>query len=497
MKRLSTQAVLLCLLAGAPALDARETWREVRSPHFVVISNASEGRAVDVAARMEKFRSALIRLLPSASLLSGVEAQIYAFRDFESFESFLPRTEDGVTPAAGYFRESPYRNVIALDLSADRFAYERIVFHEYVHLVLSLGEVDYPLWFEEGMAEFYASARLHGTSAELGVAEERHRRVLIEHAHVPMSEVLTAGEEWLLSAPPHASALFYAQSWRLVHYLVAAQGKEGHRRLAGYLGRVARGDDRLEAFRDVFDASPEAMAATLTEYVETGIFPHYQVELSDVDWEREVEARTLAMPEVQLRWGELFLFINRLREARMCLEEACRLRPDLGAAWEARGIAAWTEERHGEALAHFRRAASLEDASPTGLYLYARALLRDHSGHWIGSIPEEITAEAERALTRSLEMRPAQSETLRLLAFVYLVKGGRLDEAARLVESALTLSPGRPSLLYLYGQILARRGDYDRARSALDQIRDDAADPSLLRAADELRTRLDATQRAP
>ena len=138
-----------------------------------------------------------------------------------------------------------------------------------------------------------------------------------------------------------------------------------------------------------------------------------------------------------------------------------------------------------------------DGVSPTGLYLYARALLRDHSGHWVESVPDELAKEAERALTQSLKLKPAQSETARLLAFVYLVRGVRLDEATELVESALTMTPGRPSLLYLYGQILARRGDYQRAREALGQMQADATEPSLRKARDELLVRLDTAERAP
>ncbi len=496
MKRLVQQGVFWCVLVCALSVEGRETWHEVRSPNFVVVSNASADRANDVAARMEQFRFALSTLLPSSSFVSEVPTQVYAFRDFDSFESFLPQTQDGVTPAAGYFRGGPYKNVIALDLSATRAVYERIIFHEYVHLVLSLSRHDFPLWFEEGMAEFYASATLQDDIAELGMVEQRHRRVLAEYAHLPMTEVLTAVEEWPLTAEPHESALFYAQSWSFVHYLVAGSGSEGHRLLANYVGRLSRGDDRLEAFHQAFGKTPEAMAQELSTYVEAGSFPHYEVELSEMDWAQGLETITLTTAQVQHRWGELFLFTDRLREAKVCLEEACRLRPDFGAAWETRGIAALIEEQHDEALAHFRRAAFEPDMSAKGLYLYARALLRDHSGQWIDSVPAGLAVEAERALTRSLEMNPAQSETSRLLAFVYLVRGVRIEQATTLVESALTMTPGSPSLLYLYGQILGRRGDYDSAREALDRIANEAAEPELLQAAGELRIRLDLAERA-
>ncbi|GMR23343.1 MAG: hypothetical protein BMS9Abin37_1763 [Acidobacteriota bacterium] len=496
MNQLSRPCAVLCVLACAVTLEAREKWHEVHSPNFVVISNAAEGRTKDVAARMEQFRYALSRLLPSLNFATEVPTQVYAFRDFDSFESFLPRTNDGVTPPAGYFREGPYKNVIALDLSAGRAAYERVVFHEYVHLLLSLGFRDYPLWFEEGMAEFYSSTRLHDDSAELGVVEEHHRRVLATRPLLPLAELLTAADDWPLSASAHDSALFYAQSWGLVHYLVAGSGTEGHRKLASYLGRLSRDEDRLEAFHAAFEMSPEAMEDALTAYVEAGDFPHYEFSLSEMDWKDGFETKVLTMAEVQHRWGELFLFTGRAREAEVCLEEACRLNPNMAAAWKTRGIAALMNGRHEEALAYLKRAVSGDGVSPTGLYLYARALLRNHSGQWVESVPDELAEEAERALTRSLELKPAQSETARLLAFVYLVRGVRLEEATELVEGALTMTPGRPSLLYLYGQILARRGDYQSAREALGQMRADATEPSLQKARDELLARLDTAERA-
>ena len=76
------------------------------------------------------------------------------------------------------------------------------------------------------------------------------------------------------------------------------------------------------------------------------------------------------------------------------------------------------------------------------------------------------------------------------------MRGVRLDEATELVESALTMTPGRPSLLYLYGQILAQRGDYEGARQALNQMQLDMAEPSLQKAKDELLVRLDTAERA-
>ena len=446
---------------------------------------------------MEQFRRALGRVLPNQTLVGKVATQIYAFRDFESFSSFLPRTALGVTEAAGYFRHGPYKSIIAIDLSAGPDAYERVVFHEYVHLILSLTTRTYPLWFQEGMAEFYAGMRLRGDSVVLGGGVLRHRRVLFENALLPLEELLTAAADRPLSSSQSENALFYAQSWALVHYLIVDRGEEGHRLLARYLAALSRGDEVLEAFHAAFGADPETIEDALRAYVETGKFAKASYTMAEVDWKKNISVRTLTMAEVQHRWGELFLFTGRPKEALMCLEEAIHLDPGLARAFETLGVAQLMEGHPDAAIPFLKRAVDADGASPMGLYHYARALLRDHSGHGVPSIPDALADEAERALTRSWQLEPTRSETARLLAFVYLVRGTRLEQATDLVESALDVTPHSPSLLFLYGQILARSGEYDRARDALHRVSDAATEPSLRDAATELLARMNASEKVP
>jgi len=497
MRQLARHFAALFVVLCASSAQARETWREAHSPHFDLISNANEKSARAVLARMEQFRHALGRVLPNQKLAGEVATQIYAFRDFDSFSSFLPRTADGVTAAAGYFRHGRYKNIIAIDLSAGRDAYERVVFHEYVHFILSLTTRTYPLWFQEGMAEFYAGMQLRGDSMVLGGGILRHRRVLFDNAMLPLEELLTAVSDRPLSSSPSENALFYAQSWALVHYLIVDRGEEGHRLLAHYLSALSRGAEELEAFHEAFGADPDTIEDALRGYVEAGKFTKSRYSVTEVDWKENISVRTLTMAEVQHRWGELFLFTGRSKEALMCLEEAIHLDPGLAPAWETLGVAKLMEGRPDSALPFLKRAVDAEGASPMGLYLYARALLRDHSGHGVPTIPDVLADEAERVLTRSWQLDPTRSETARLLAFVYLVRGTRLQDATDLVESALDVTPGSPSLLYLYGQILARSGEYDRAREALHRVSDATTEPALRDAAAELLSRMNASEKVP
>ena len=282
-RHLAALFVVLCALSA----QARETWREAHSPHFDLVSNANEKSARAVLARMEQFRRALGRVLPNQKLVGEVATQIYAFRDFESFSSFLPRTRVGVTEAAGYFRRGPYKNIIAIDLSAGPGAYERVVFHEYVHLILSLTTRTHPLWFQEGMAEFYAGMRLRGDSIVVGGGVLRHRRVLFENAMLPLEELLTAGAQRPLSSSPSENAVFYAQSWALVHYLIADRGEEGHRHLAHYLSALSRGEEVLEAFHAAFGVNAETLEDALRAYIEAGKFTTLRYTVAETDWKKE------------------------------------------------------------------------------------------------------------------------------------------------------------------------------------------------------------------
>jgi tetratricopeptide (TPR) repeat protein len=202
------------------------------------------------------------------------------------------------------------------------------------------------------------------------------------------------------------------------------------------------------------------------------------------------------LAEVQERWGELFLTTSKSPEARVCLEEALRLDPALGSAWEALGFLELEAGDPSRARLHLKRAIDLDSAGGEGLYRYAEILLADHRGR-IEAIPTEIADEAASALRRSLALEPSARAPAELLAFVYLVRGERLDEAEALVRTALAVAPGDPALLFLEGQLLAKRGNYERARDALERVVESTEDPRLREEVEKFLSRMSQLERAP
>ena len=290
-------------------------------------------------------------------------------------------------------------------------------------------------------------------------------------------------------------ALFHAQSWALVHYLLV-EAPEGRERLARFLPLHESGVEPVTAFRDAFRSEPGAMEKALEEYVRRLRWSGIKVDLSPAGAVTAL-SRQLSMAEVQERWGELFLATSRLREARVCLEEAVRLDPDLGTAREALGLLEWEDGEPAQAKIHLKEAIDLDSASASGLYRYAEILLAEHPRRRVDSIPGAVADEAASALRQSLALEPSAQEPAELLAFLYLVRGERLNEAEALVETALAMAPDDPSLLFLRGQLLAKRGQYEEARSTLERVVETSEDPRLREEAEEFLARMTNVQRAP
>jgi tetratricopeptide (TPR) repeat protein len=460
------------------------------------MTNAGEGRAEALLETAERFRYALGQVLPELRLFTRERTRIYGFRDFASLESFLPPADEAAPRIAGYFRKGAFGDVIVLDLEGGPGVYERVLFHEYSHLALSLGERALPLWSEEGLSEFYAGTRLGEDDIEVGVPDTRHLSVLSRKGLLPLEEILRAREGAPWVEDRERAALFYAESWLLVHYLLA-EAPHGRERLARFLARSGgEGADPLESFREAFGVEPSAMEEELRRYAGEGRLPRFPVALAGLDVGRELRTRELSPAEVQHLWGELFLATGKLAEAALCLGEALRLDPALGAARESLGFLRLAEGRPAEAEEEFRRAIELDAASAGGSLEYARTLLRDYRNSVV-SIPDAIAAEATRALKRSLSLSPGSRDASELLAFVYLVRGQRLDDARALVESALLSAPGDGGLLYLQGQLLAKQGLYQEARSVLSRVADETRDEGLRRAVQDFLGRLAEVEKAP
>ena len=157
---------------GKPApVDKPATWIEVQTPHFIVASNDGENSARRVADQFEQIRYLYSKALNRGLRLDpGTPILIFAVKNEKSLSQLIPEywaTKGHIHPA-GLFVPGQEKNYIALrtDVEAE-FPY-RNIYHEYVHLIVNLNYQHFPLWLNEGFADFLGCATVTPKGGKLG-----------------------------------------------------------------------------------------------------------------------------------------------------------------------------------------------------------------------------------------------------------------------------------------------------------------------------------------
>ena len=103
--------------------------------------------------------------------------------------------------------------------------------------------------------------------------------------------------------------------------------------------------------------------------------------------------------------------------------------------------------------------------------LYARALSLQQAGRW---------PDAERDLSAALKQRPDEPELLNFLAYSWIDRGERLNEALAMVQKAVQLNPQSGAMVDSLGWAYYRLGDFKSAVAKLEQaVVLEPADPDV------------------
>src|SRR5437763_11634367 len=181
-RRLLTVPAIACLLLVAfvtPA-SAKDSWTSVRSQNFFLVGNVSEKEIRQVATRLEQFRDVFIRLFSRAKFTSPVPTTVIVFKSMGSYKPFNPGNN------AGYFQKGQDVNYITLTTEASQNPFS-VIYHEYVHLLVDNTNGNVPVWFNEGLAEYYSSFDIEeDRKVHLGELIPYHLQTLREQKLLPL-----------------------------------------------------------------------------------------------------------------------------------------------------------------------------------------------------------------------------------------------------------------------------------------------------------------------
>ena len=464
--------LLTPLLAVVPAAaaDSRQ-WVLARSPGFVVVSDAGEKKARQVAHQFEQVRG-LFREILQARVDPGRLVIIFAVKDEDGLRELLPGfwERKGGTRPAGIFVPGRDKHLVALRLDAETANPYQVLYHEYTHLLTNLNVRWVPLWLSEGLAEFYGSSEIDEKEVRWGLVSGSHVLLLRHAPLLKLDELLAADASSPLYNEATRVGVFYAQTAVLTHYLLL--GAPQRRGQLQELFKLLENEvEEPEALRRAF-GDLRKLESELSSYVRHVSFPGIKTDVR-ID-AQQIQATPLAPAEADALRGDFLARTGRAREARVLLESALRQDPELSWAHEGLGTLEWSRGRRPDALRHFTDAARLSQRNY--LAQFRAGLIEDPKAE-----PKADFARREQALRRALDGNPGFAPALAALARLLSEQGDRRAEAVSLAGRATALEPAAASHRVVLWQALSRAGRAEEAaRIEEGLVRIARRDPAVL-----------------
>jgi len=460
-----TLALTLLSAASARAATRVEGWVEARTPHLTVVTDAGPERAAELAVRLERFRAVFARLAPDLELRSPAPTRVLAFSDYDAWKTVR---DGGGVRVLGQFLSGPDGSFITLDADPEKGDALGVIQHEYVHHLVRHNFPRVPLWFNEGLAEYYRTFGVEEGEAILGRPPEDRLHWLDRHGELKLSEVVTTTSDDLPRHGARGAGRLYAVSWALVHYLLSGDDARLDA-TASWLALLAQGEEPLDAFEDAFGTRVTSLERELVDYVRRGDFPAAAFPADDLPGHAEVW--TVPPAEVQVHLGDLLTRLGRHPAARERFLDALELAPGYP---EALSGLAYLEDLVGsfdEASVLHREALAADPATALVWLRYGRHLL--HRRHQVRSREEadRLAEDARAALARAVALDPDFAEARAVLGQAHLFGDADPRDGVPHLEAALDRMPSRMDLVFHLVQLHVKAEDFPRARARIEQLR--------------------------
>ena len=439
-----------CLLASLlPAHAAAEqTWRELRSPHFRVITDGSDGDGRKVAVEFEQMRHVFAVLFHNDEIESGAPLTIVAVRNTDTYRALEPALwkRDGDRIAGEFHRgwEKQFA-VVRLDTWGDEN--QVVVYHEYTHSILHANTHWLPTWLDEGLAEYYAYTRFENDRILVG-APSRRMSWLQHYSLIPASTMLSVNEKSPYYHDQIQSQVFYAEAWAMVHFMEFGKGMDHGQKLIAFMHMLQDQVPQEKAFQQVF-GDPKIFDRQLSQYLSQFAFTAGVIPVTDKLDPKQLPVRVLTPAETAYELGCFHISSHDFATGRTLIEKALALDPKLAGAHEELGFLDFNGGTDEDAQKEWTQAVALDPTLPRSRF----ALLMTGV-----PLPQQSPAQlsntqiALRAITQSAPKFAPPYVELALVEW----RMNNLQQAFKDAHQAEVLEPWRAGYRILTGRILLR-----------------------------------------
>jgi len=456
-------AGLLVMFATVIALaaPAANRWTEIRSPHFIVLTNSSEKNGRHIANQLEQMRSVFHAIFPTGTSDDDVPLTVFALKDKKSFQALEPTAylAKDQLELAGYFQRSTERNYILLRLDAQGEHPFAIVYHEYTHYMLRKSENWLPPWLDEGLAEFYQNTDIGGKEVRMGQPSVANINLLRNNRLIPLTTLLQIDHSSPYYHEEQKGNIFYAESWALTHYLLITDSKNKTHHLEDYARLIMQGQDSISAAQSAFGDLTKLNHA-LDAYVRQTSFMLYKANYLPSLNESSFHAKPIDDTDVDTIRADFLALVGRTEEARTMLASVLQQDPKNPEAYETMGFIELRAGQSSAAQKWFGEAVQLNSTSYLAYYYYGLLRIRN------GDAGDGVAVIS--SLNQSIALNPRFAPAYDALATYYSGRGGKLDEAYIQELRACAVDPGNVNYRLNEASILAGQHKSPSALSVLN-----------------------------
>ncbi len=468
------------LLSATTVVQARD-WMYAKTANFEVYTNAPKVDARILVARLERFRSTFLQILPGAPFHQP-RTTVYIFDDERDFRPYKPLYQGKPMDIAGVFRGFPDEVVIAMAASGELDRVIPTIYHEFIHLLMHARGYRLPPWLNEGIAEFYETMEFSGDEVLVGKHNPLHITQLTRGRMMPLAKLFAVTHGSPDYNESSRMGMFYAQSWAFVHYCLTADRK-GRKRGEGFnelLAYLQLGYSAEESVQRAFGMSAAELEADLGAYVRGGRYTVGRYNIPGAIDPKSIEfqkaddfARDVAL--TNLKWR-----IHQNGSALLELRQWVARNPESPRPHE---IIATLLNYDGERL---RSMQSLEEAAKLGSenpYVYAK-LAEDSLRQYLSGVrpsfrlPPEASAELRAWLDRAVQLAPNYTDAWDWLALTEAFSAKPRPAMVQTLQEKHMVFGNRPRLLAGFSLLALRIDQKTFAEHLADSL---LATPSVMK----------------
>lgn len=299
----------LSLLSGCATIDPfadLDEWKEIRSQNFMLYSNAQEKVAIDFLNEFEFFRAIVLKITTIPPFEETIPVRIYLFKNPPSFAPFQLSKN-----TAGYFVQG--KNYIALyAIPFEKNPQFPIIYHEYIHYLISKYPARIPGWFNEGLATIFETFERERDIVTFGNPQFHRWTFMKHHAEwIPMKEFLSDQVSYHGDGNRFTDA--HSQAWALMHYFLFGN-RANMVRLGEYISLLNNGIDYGDALLSAFGMTPEELMQAVKKYVARDALPYSTLKLDDIAADDRHHSRSLSEPEARQILDDLMNVVKAFQE---------------------------------------------------------------------------------------------------------------------------------------------------------------------------------------